>query len=505
MLILAMCYWLARRLMNEEEAGLATALILLNCAFNRYYCNYFQPYSYAALYGFVFALCALVCAVSYLQRNDSRWMLWAGISTGLVIICKPELGALASAPVGVAWLVVCLHNRHMLWRAALIGVSPVVVISGVTYGLILRQTSWQTLFTDNYRLLSAPQLVYFSRLLSGALDWPQSLLNVAKASANITLVTGSCALAGIIAAKQWKQMRRAWRVWGLLLGGLLLERLFVGLFNTHIYRGFIQSAPLILLIIIAILTWRWWRYGIESLTQTSQILLILSVFSVIAIARMFLNVSLSSAYTPFTLPTVIIIFLWLLFRCAPGLLLIEERLCERARICTVIFASAVIAALTILYALEYRRLYTFEIGTSRGHFFIGPDIGRPMAEAIRHIQQHTAPDDEALVLPQGTGLNFLTGRRYPLREECIVPGLVEGERETAVIERLAARRVPVVVIFNLWTPEYRDRAFGVDYNQDLVSWIEEHYRLVATFGSQSDRQARLGDKEMFFSVYERNK
>src|SRR5262245_30615168 len=206
MLILAMCYWLARRLMNEEEAGLSTALILLTCAFNVYHCNYFQPYSYAVLYGYVFALCALVCAVSYVQRSDSRRMLWAGVSTGMVIICKPELGALAGIPVGVAWLIECLRERRVLWGAALIGVSPVIIIGGATYSLILKHISWQTLFTDNYKLLSTPQLIHFSRLLSGTLDWPQSLLNVAAASAQILLITGSCALAGIIVAKQRGQM-----------------------------------------------------------------------------------------------------------------------------------------------------------------------------------------------------------------------------------------------------------------------------------------------------------
>jgi hypothetical protein len=164
----------------------------------------------------------------------------------------------------------------------------------------------------------------------------------------------------------------------------------------------------------------------------------------------------------------------------------------------------VVVLFAIISTLQYRRFLTFEISTPRGKFFEEPQFGRPMAEAIRFIQQRTTPNDEVLVLPQGTALNFLTGRNYPLREECIVPGVVEGEREAAVIERLAARRVPVVVIFNQLTPEYRDRAFGADYNQNLVRWIEEHYCLVATFGSQSDGQARLGDEGMFCVVYERN-
>jgi hypothetical protein len=499
-----MCYWLARQMMNEKEAGLATALILLSSPFN-VTGNCIQPYSYAALYGFVFALCALVCAVSYVRRRDSRWMLWAGISVGLVIICKPELGTLAGAPVGVAWLVVCLRERRALWGAALIGVFSATAISGVVYGLLFAHVPWQMVFIDTYRLFSAPPVVYFSRLTNGTLNWPQSILNIAAAAALIPAIAGYCALLGIIAAKQRGELWRARRAWVVLLSGLLLQLLFAKQLQVSSLKEPFQSAPLLLLMIVAALAWRLRRNGVESLTQKAQILLILSVFSLIAIVRVFLNVTLYTGYTPFTLPTVIIVTLWMLFRCAPSLLLTEKSLRERARRYTTIIVTTMVVVFATDSAFKYPQWFTFEISTPRGKFFEAPRYGRPMAEAIRFIQERTAPNDEVLVLPQGTGLNFLTGRHYPLREELVHPGCVEGEREAAAIERLSARRVPVVVIYNLLTPEFRDRAFGVDYNQNLMRWIEEHYRLVSTYGPQSDRQARFGDREMFFSVYERNK
>src|SRR5262249_43383015 len=129
-LILAMCYWLARQVMNEWEAGVATALIILRCAFNAGG-SYIQPYFYSALYGFFFALCVLVCAIRYMQRGDSRWLLLAGISAGMVIICKPEFGALAVATIGAAWLLVCLRERRTLWGAALMAAFPMVAISSI--------------------------------------------------------------------------------------------------------------------------------------------------------------------------------------------------------------------------------------------------------------------------------------------------------------------------------------------------------------------------------------
>src|SRR5262249_57011014 len=108
--------------------------------------------------------------------------------------------------------------------------------------------------------------------------------------------------------------------------------------------------------------------------------------------------------------------------------------------------------------------------------------------------------------PARLTINFLARRRYPLREEIVHPGFLAGENELDAIERIKARNTPLILIANLPMSEFRDRTFGVDYNQRLMRWIEENYHLAARFDSQSpdSRGAKLGDEPFFILAYERN-
>src|SRR5215470_19703671 len=70
-LILLMIYRLARALMSEWESFLVAGLTLILCALKST-ANYIQPYAYAALYGLVFSLGSLLCALEYLRRRPAR-------------------------------------------------------------------------------------------------------------------------------------------------------------------------------------------------------------------------------------------------------------------------------------------------------------------------------------------------------------------------------------------------------------------------------------------------
>jgi hypothetical protein len=64
--------------------------------------------------------------------------------------------------------------------------------------------------------------------------------------------------------------------------------------------------------------------------------------------------------------------------------------------------------------------------------------------------------------------------------------------------------VPLVMVANLITSEFRDRIFGADYNQELMRWITENYHLVARFESPHRQGANFGNEPFFILAYERN-
>jgi 4-amino-4-deoxy-L-arabinose transferase-like glycosyltransferase len=504
-IIVLLVYLLARQLMNEREAVLAAGLVIVLCAFKAT-ANYISPYAYAALYGLVFALLALWAVLRYLNSHRPGWMLLAGTGAGCALVCKLDLFLPAALALAVSWLVVSLAERKIQWLAALIGIVPVSSFGGGAYVLILRRVGWRTLVEDNYALFFnfPPQLIYYNRNIGGLADWPRSLVNILAATGTFLLLCAISALTGWLIAGRRKAEAgvEATRIWKVLAAAVALWLGMVRLFGANGDSSPLAAAPLLLAAIFVASAARWWQVREADKAQPRRIsvLLVMTTFSLGAIARVLLNVTTSGPYTPFFIPTVIIVVLYLLFRAAPSWLLSDERAREVTRRTAMGLIAVAIIATGVGSILRLHKRNTYRVSAERGSFLTLPSIGKPLAEAISFARQHTAPDDYVLALPEGTSLNFLAERRYPLREEIVHPGFLSDAKETDAIERLSRLKVPLILIANIDTSEFRDRAFGSDYNQELMRWIVAHYHLKAVFGQDPTAKP----EGFFIQAYERN-
>ena len=240
------------------------------------------------------------------------------------------------------------------------------------------------------------------------------------------------------------------------------------------------------------------------LSHSRRILLVIAVFSFVAILRVILNVSTTGAYAPFYLPALIVVYPYLLFRVAPDLLAKTDPIRANIRRAAMLMIALMIVGVGVNSTIRLRRHNTFSVSSQRGSFITDTEIGEPLQAAIRYAEERTSLDDYLLAAPQATTINFFAARRYPLREEIIHPGFLAGEKELDAIERIKARKPPLILVVNIDTSEFRDRAFGVDYNPWLMRWISENYRLSARFDSAHSHNAKLGDKAFFILAYEQN-
>ena len=106
--------------------------MLVICAFAPYLGNYIQPYAFAALYGWVFALASLVFVVRYVTARESRSLGWAGMFIGAAMTCKPEYGLLGFVPAGVVWMLEWFDERHAAWRRLAWLTFPPIAICALT-------------------------------------------------------------------------------------------------------------------------------------------------------------------------------------------------------------------------------------------------------------------------------------------------------------------------------------------------------------------------------------
>jgi 4-amino-4-deoxy-L-arabinose transferase-like glycosyltransferase len=507
-IIVLLIYLLARRLMNESEAALAAGLVIVLCAFKAT-ANYISPYAYAALYGLVFALLALWAALRYLHNRHAGWMLLAGIATGLALACKLDLFLPAAIALAVSWLIVSLAEKKIHWLDALAAIAPVIICGGGAYALILTRVTWRTLVEDNYALFFnfPPQLIYYNRNIGGFADWPRSLANILAATGTFLLLCAISALAGWLMARRRKAEANvdATRIWKALAVALALWLGMVRLFGANGDSSPLAAAPLLLAAVSGASATRWWqaRTADKVQKQLISVLLVMTTFSLGAIVRVLLNVTTSGPYTPFFIPTVVIVVLYLLFRAAPSWLLSDDCARDLARRTAMGILVVAIIATGVGSILRLHKRNAYRVVAERGSFLTLPSIGKPVAEAISFVRQHTAPNDYVLVLPQGTSINFLAERRSPLREAIVHPGFLTGAKETEAIQRISRLKVPLILIANIDTSEFRDRAFGVDYNQELMRWIRENYQPTAVFGQGAMAEEKQGEG-FFIQAYAKN-
>lgn len=503
-LILALAYWLARQLLKVWPAAAATGLVLVVCALKST-ANYLQPYAYAALYGLLFALFALVWAVRFAQTRRSGWLVGAAWWTGLALICKPELALAALATLGTVWLLESWEARRFNWRGGGLAAAALLTAPVVAYGLILRRVPLRVLLDDNHVLFTQmpPQLVYFNRHISGLAQWPGSLwFSLAGLGVFAVWLGGSGLLAALLARKFSGWAKLAQRAGVLLLAGLLWRTLAVFWLKVPSDVTPFAAAVFVLPALLGCLVWRIWRSA-ESVSSAQRVLLLLAVFSQFAVLRALLNVTTTGPYTPFFLPVLLIVFLYLLFEAGPNWLSAAAPLRQRIQQVATVLVALLVLGMAVNSARRWRRLNTAQVSAPRGSFLTVPEIGEPLQAALRYAEQHSAPGEFVLTLPVATTINFLAERGYPLREEIVHPGFLTGAKEQDAIKRVQARNVRLILLANLDTSEFRDRAFGLDYNQEFLRWIEANYRVAARFDTPASASAKLGDKPFFIVAYER--
>jgi hypothetical protein len=344
-----------------------------------------------------------------------------------------------------------------------------------------------------------PQLLYFNRHISGLANWPGSLWFTLAGFGVFALWAGVCVVIGSALSRresEWKQTLRIGAI--LLIAGALVREAATKLLHVPSDVTPFAAAP-IFLPILAIYFLRGSRS--RALPPFRSLALVFTTFSFVSILRAILNVTTTGPYTPFFIPLLIVVTLLLLFDFIPASLTKNEMLRANIRRVAMGLIAILIVGMGVNSAKHFSRGNDFEIATARGSFRTSREIGEPLAAAIQYVQSHSRPEDYVLSLPVATTINFMAARPYPLREEIVHPGFLASSKEDEAIAHLEALRVPLVVIANLDTSEFRDRSFGVDYNVKLMEWIRRNYRVAARFDAPLRGAANFGRGPFFITVY----
>lgn len=544
MVILAAVYWLSRRLMGRVPAAAATLSVMWLCAFKQAG-NYVLPYSYSALHGCALGLVSLALLVHFLERREQSeatsegpvssagpalpsgrvevWLALAGAAAGLATLAKTEMG-LAAVSAGV--VAVALAGYPSVRRATTFGaifITPCAILVVGVYAYIALRVGWHSLTQDSFLLFFRhlpPELVYFNKRVSG-FDQPlQSIASIAGAAVRVSAlaaVVGTVSMLltwrkgdpapGHVPLADLSRVSDAGRasyamIWVLLAASLFIVAVpFAGALNFE--KGPYLAMPLLL---VGLIGREFARYRKQSsngaVNSQTIIILILAVYALASLARVILRVRSGGAYSSYLLPASVIVFTyaWVqpfanMFRNAD-----TRRLARNLAVALILLDVAITAA---LLSFRFRDRNTYVLDTDRGTIVAIPDLGQSIDEAINFIKRETAPGEPVAVMPEGTSLNFFTDRPNPLREEITTPGYLNREGEERAIRQLIRSDTRLVLVANRATSEFGAEAFGRDYCQTLMQWIEQNFEACAIFGRDHNPDQQIGDKTFFIRAYKK--
>ena len=543
MVILALVYWLSRRLMGRVAATAATLSVMWLCAFKQAG-NYVLPYSYSALHGCALGLLSLALLVLFLERRDksattssadagvpavgspprriTMSLALAGAAAGLAILAKTEMGlaALSAGVIAAALAGYPSLRRSITFNA--IFITPCALLVLGVYAYIASKVGWHSLADDSllfFRHLP-PELVYFNKRVSG-FDQPlQSIGSIIGAAVRVgalAAVVGTVSMLltwrkgdrapGHVALADLTRISDAGRVsytmiWVLLAGSLFIVVVpFAGPLNFE--KGPYLAMPLLLVGLIGREFTRYRKLPSKGRVDSQAIIVVIvAVYALASLARVILRVRSGGAYSSYLLPASVIVFTyaWVqpfanLFRQAN-----TRRLARNIAIALMLLDVAITAS---LLSFRFRDRNTFVLNTDRGTIVAVPDLGLSINEAIGFIKRETAIGEPVAVMPEGTSLNFFTDRPNPLREEITTPGYLDRAAEERAIKQLIQSDTRLVLVANRATSEFGPEAFGRDYCQTLMQWIEQNFEACAIFGPDHNPNQQIGDKTFFIRAYRR--
>ncbi len=517
LVIVALCYAIARRILREGEATLATLAIIVWCIFKPEG-NLIAPYAFAALHGMMLALATLLVTLRYGEQRRWREVIWAGVLIGIAGITKQEFALTAA----VTWSAGLLFVHRREWQALvvrlLVPASLAIAIATPVYASFLVRVGWHTLIDDCHLLYTnIPASLKFYNAARTGLDQPFSSLLQMLGGAAVALGLASLIVLGsTLGSGQRKRLRNA--------AAVLVVCAAVAVAISATSHGRWDGSPLRALpfALVGLMLVHFFRRD-EAKPQFA--LFVIAAYSLMALLRVALRVPSGGAFGGYFLPTSLMLIVYLVVEALPGLFhrrgaavawrsaegnslrnFAESlRLCGEIGVRMRIIGASILAlwliATMIVFSVRYRKTFPVLLAAPHGSLYVTQENAQAAQEALDYLAANSTSNDAVAVVPEGSSLAFLAGRRMPLRHQILIPDFMDAAEEQRAIAALA--NVKFVLLLNRPMREFGLEAFGRDYYQTMGNYLAENFRVVKVCGAVKDERQQIGAAHFFIKILAR--
>jgi hypothetical protein len=125
--------------------------------------------------------------------------------------------------------------------------------------------------------------------------------------------------------------------------------------------------------------------------------------------------------------------------------------------------------------LEYGKDHRAPIAGTAGCLSARVEVAREIEELDTAIRASSREEEGLVVFPEGEILNFLSGRKNPIRHKLYLPGYLNSGNEKEILGELQRAAPATAVIWRRARGEYGVGLFGEDYGREIRRWIGENY------------------------------
>ncbi|MBN2243820.1 MAG: glycosyltransferase family 39 protein [Acidobacteria bacterium] len=504
LLLVLSVFRLGRFFMSPFESMLAALAVLALCVFKESG-NLIFPYSFAVLYGTLAGTAALI-AMARCVRGGGNGALWAaGLLSGLALCCKAEFGLAVTA---AAAALILTEPRGRRLRAAGMVAAGFSIIP-LTIGIFLfTRIPIEAFVRDTFLLPgSIPDaLIRYNRLKLGFFEPGRTLRELISSAALLAGCAGLFSLAAGRRARRPSETGAGEN--GARPRALLCLTLacwaWIGahflFFGTRWDLNPFRALPLLLLGAVLYAAVRLVRRRGDPVSV--RVLLVVSVYALAILARVVTRVPAGGGYGAALLPVPLVLFTWMALSDA-FIFKVPSAARPARRRALRVFLSVALTAILVLFVSRYKDHKSYRVETPRGGFTASAGIGPAVSQTLEFIGRNSGAGEYILALPEGSSLNFLSGRPAPLRHEVMTPGFLDRRAELDAIRTLEEKNVRLVFLFNRPTSEFGAEKFGRDYCRTLWRWIESNYALDAVFGDGAAAETEIGDPAFFIKCFKK--
>jgi hypothetical protein len=479
---------LTHRLLPTPRASLVTALSVATAIFLRPG-GWLFPFSFDT----AIAVAALTGALLFVSRTN-RWRTAAAA----ICLAAASLSRLEIGLVGVLALAWETRRQRQRWPAL---VAAPLVLAALGYAFVSWGIPVERLIQDGWMALVRPPAAFQNvyRAYAG-LDRPALRLTELALAAMLLSLAGSLLAAAAMLGSRVREGRGA-AGFQTAAAGILAAIAAACLFppaafaaTLALFPPLVRLVPPAVIVAAALALVGGARRLPTEKTPSEATWIVAAVFS----SRLLLAAGYVGPYDAFFLPLPLTLAAWLLLRTA-------ERLAPSVGQGLPRLAAGALAVFLVFRVASQVKSdrspgWTL-VSTPAGSLRLREPVARTTRLVLEDLERRVPADGSLLGFPEAGFFNYVLQRKNPTDHEQFFPGHLEtAAEENRILRQLEATPPDAVLVCNVLAIGESRPAFGRDYLDRLGRFLNENFKVAASYGPGGRADARVGDAQFFVTI-----